>query len=245
MVIPDLSEIEGWSDLGEPIAWIELLRTLATGRADWRDPKAVAQAAGLAMDQAADMLAALDMVGWIDCDDDDEIAGLKVCLSCLGSDRLGVKITEAGPGEVPIWSRANYVPQTRIRRQPHQIPLEEVDPYPEIGDDDQVDLGCYEPADPRPGPAELVEAAEEAELAFRKASSVDPYPKLRPPRELYPSLILGINAQWQGPRLTGEGVCPGCLDKPLQPSVACVYDGCDRWGGVEKPVRSRLRRKPA
>jgi hypothetical protein len=246
VVIPELDEIEGACELASRIEWIELLRGLATGRADWRGPEAVARSAGIEAEKTADMLASLDSAGWIDCDADHP-AGLAVCLSTLGADRLGVKITEVGPGEVPVWSRANFAERTKVRKQPGQVYLSELpgaDPYPDPSDDDTEDPSWYDLPDKGPGPAELAGQAEDAERAWAEFQS-DPYPRLRPPMELKPSIILGTNAQWHGPRSTPPKVCPGCRNKPIASNVACVYESCDRWGGAEKPAPRKGRRQGA
>lgn len=215
-----------------------LLGVLATGVVTWVPVSELLHAAGITDPGAGlDTLASLNLAGWVEISEPDE-GELLICLSPLGGDRLGLSVIEQG-GQA-CWTDSPE-PETSWPRW-HG---------PEDGSEDPEDW-ITQVADPRPGPAELVEHAD-----WEASQPPDPYPDLAPPRgrpeDLFrprPTLILGAGVPWfavagvkhrtrreklptgltSRDQVLISAPCPGCGDQPLPPDATCVYPGCDRWG---------------
>lgn len=230
----DPSEIPG-AESAPAAVWHALLDALGTGEVLRRTVEAIASAAGLSPDLAADLLARLDAAGFVDVDDPGPGADgpPTACLSAYGALRLGRHAVESGDSY--RWADAPR-PGPRHRRQPLQVG------FPEAvldGEDLRgnrvngwsplIDPGAIDPAD----------AAERAEaMPPRPGAGRDPYPRLAPPGDpRRPTLLLGLRADWCEPRRLDDP-CPGCRGEPLPRHAYCLL--CDRWGldADNRPPRS-------
>jgi hypothetical protein len=214
--------------------WARMLAALSSGEPGWIRPADLADRAGLDPEAALDVLAELDGAGWIQCDPERD-GGPVVCLSPLGAAVLGLDLADRGDGL--MWAPAGTYRRPRLAPDPGTVHASALSA---AGDDDAPAFDA--PDDRQPDPADLAAAAEESERA-RARYRADPYPKIRPPMELKPTLILGLRPQWGDARGLADGeACPGCGGLPLPPHAACVYPGCDRWGSAER-THHRARRR--
>lgn len=187
-----------------PELWARILDALVGGPAAWQSPAELAAALGEDESRTTDLLAELDVAGWLAVWEFDD--SLVVTLSALGAGRLGVRLIETAEDRAPRWARADE-PEPGRPRARHVCTHQRA-----------ADLAFV--VDPRPTPDQ---SAERAEVAARIAA--DPEDD-RLPR---PTLLLGQGlSPWPGPGRDHSAPCPVCRSNPLRPHEYCLC--CDGWG---------------
>lgn len=194
-----------------PEFWRATLAALPRGALAWRTPAEVAEALGRDVEETTDVLAELDVAGWIEVWDRPE--GPAVTLSAWGAARLGVRLVEAGPDAAPRWQDVGDP-------EPPSAPARGVGRPAALADLDRI-------ADPLPPPDC---AAESAELAA--STDAGQAARVKPGRLPFPSLLLGSSYSnaWPEPRANAvlTSICDVCRARPLAPHEYCLC--CGRWG---------------
>lgn len=197
-------------EMSEPCRAVALA-LLGAGLA-WQTAEELALASGGDLDATADALARLDLDGWISVWDRPE--GPVVTFSPLGAERLGIRLVESGPGEVPRWaSRGDPEPPAppakHVARSARSAWLSDL-------------------IDPHASAERLAELAEAAGTpraegeASRGAAGTKSDPNGLP----RPTVLIGQgHTPWPGP---GTLACPVCSGRPLGSQMYCL--NCDRWG---------------
>lgn len=186
-----------------PETWLTLLRAIIAAPNAWPTPSQLAQDLGWELSATVDLLADLDVAGWVVVWDRDE--GPSVTLTSLAAERLGVHLVETGPEEEPRWWPVGD-PEPPAPRAKNVCAKE---------DSAQLDFVV----DPTPGPQDLAIAAEARSVPQVGVRGAWPRPKVLVGSGLIP---------WPGPRENADHVCPACGDQPLPPNAYCLR--CDRWG---------------
>ena len=218
-----------------PETWGRVIGALLGGAMAWRTPGEVAGALGWDDGAATDVLAELDVAGWLAVWEVE--GGPVVTLSPLGAGRLGVRLVEVGAAEVARWAKAGdpEPPRPRARHVCSRRRAAEMDFV----------------VDPYPTPDEAWEIAERgmrmAESPRESAHPADPHSAIRIPHPAlpYPTLLIGQGlTPWPGPGREPSAPCPACGERPLGHHAYCLC--CDRWGldgllagpGRARPPRS-------
>ena len=189
-----------------------VLRAITDAPVAWQTPEELASRLGFDPDQTNDLLADLDVEGWISAWEPE--GRMVVTLTTLGADRLKVHLVEYGGLGTLRWAGIGEPeppqPRSRIARG---------------GDSDLTFFDTI--ADPTPPPdiqAELAEIMPEVEVSAdgRPQFDLRDLPK--------PTILLGLGmAPW--PSHNGgesHGACPICGTRALHPKAYCLW--CDRWG---------------
>ncbi|MBX6315251.1 MAG: hypothetical protein IRY99_20420 [Isosphaeraceae bacterium] len=187
------------------------------GRAAWRTPEEVAGALGQGIEETMDVLADLDLAGWVAVWDRDD--GPVVTLTPWAAERLGLRLAEFGPDEVPRWIGAGDpgppLPRSHPARYATFISLE--------GGFDAEEMEIIDPA---PGPADAIEQGEGVGARIVGASQID---ALIDRGHIFPTRLLGLNlTPWPGWSQASAAACPVCGGGDLSPHTYCLY--CDHWG---------------
>ncbi len=189
-----------------------VVEALVAAPVAWQSAAELARATGLDVEETTDLLAALDANGWLAAW--ERQADVVVTLSVVAASRLGVRLVEFGPNEVPRWARPG---------DPEPPPPKAAGVF--RGERASA-LGLV--VDPAIAVELAAERAEEAALRRahapgpRGAPAVDRLPK--------PTGLLGTGlTPWPGPaQARRAAACPSCRSGPLAASSYCLY--CDRWG---------------
>ncbi len=192
---PILISNETLSDIGRVV-----LQALCEGPVAWRTPAELAADLGWDLDTTCDVLADLDVAGWIAVWERPD--ALVVTLTPLAAARLGVGLLATAPDTHPRWVRAGHFlppPASRRRSAPGRDRLEDV-------------------PDDQPAPDAFPDAPEGATRRRRDS------PWRRPVH------LIGLSrASWPGPQSRPRGTpCPVCGSNRLRPDAYCLW--CDRWG---------------
>ena len=177
----------------------------------WQSPAELASATGLDVEATTDLLATLDVGGWLaPWEREPDVV---VTLSVAAAAKLGVRLVESGRHESPRWASVGDpdppAPKaTGVFRDERAAWLERV-------------------VDPSASAEEAAERAEEvAERHARPPRSGGRFAPENPPT---PTLLVGFGlTPWPGPGDGRKASCPACGSKRLGPSSYCLY--CDRWG---------------
>ena len=81
-----------------------VVEALVAAPVAWQSPAELSRATGLDAEETADVLAALDVGGWLTAWERE--VDIVVTLSVAAASSLGVRLVEIGPEEVPRWARA-------------------------------------------------------------------------------------------------------------------------------------------
>jgi hypothetical protein len=198
-----------------PDNWQRLLHSIVAGPLGWQTPAQLAAQLGLDLDTTHDILAGLDLGGWLEPWETG--ATLYITLSPLAAERARVRLT-------PVRFESGAVSDSAM----HWISIDEPVSSPRArgcSDEDREYLDCF--IDPSPGPEAELEAAErDARIAERKLDAGDARWHHFLPR---PTILLGVGlTPWPGPRQHQGPDCPACGSKPISESAYCLI--CDRWG---------------
>ncbi len=186
-----------------PDNWKRMLSALADAPIAWVAPTVLADRLGLEPAVTEDLLADLDIAGWICVWDQED--GPTVTLTSWGASQLGLHLVEIGEEESPRWwpvgDPAPPAPRARqVFAKERSALLDFV-------------------VDPCPSPLEEAIAAE-ARTGLLTA------PERNWPR---PRLLVGSGlTPWPGPSADAKHNCPACGEMPLPAHAYCVR--CDRWG---------------
>ena len=153
----------------------DLVAAILAAPIAWQSPAELAGATGLGPEETTDLLAVLDDGGWLSAWERPD--GVVVTLSVAAASRLEVRLVESGPEETPRWAwRAEPEPPAPraqgVFRGERGATLELV-------------------VDPRPGPEQAAERAEEAAIRSvgpGRPAQADPRPRCSPGRR-----------SWSGP----------------------------------------------
>ncbi len=200
-----------------PDAWLTVINAVLDAPVAWRAPGEIASAIGRDSEETGDMLCELDLAGWLAIWHAEP--GPLVTLSALAAGRLGARLVEVGPGQVPRWARAG----------------EPDPPAPRAGHVCKAARGAALEFvhDPTPPPDVAAERGERAE-ARALAASGSPSFRHRPGDLPAPTVLIGLGlTPWPGPRRSDELACPACGGRALVPHAYCLY--CDRWG-LDRPA---------
>jgi hypothetical protein len=192
-----------------PDTWQKLLNTIVEGPLAWQTPVQIAARLGFDLDATHDILAGLDLGGWLE--PWEMGATLYITLSPLAAERARVRLTPVGFSEAMQWiSIDEPILSPRARG---------------CSDEDREYLDGF--VDPSPGPDVELEAAErDARIAERKLEAGDARWHHFLPR---PTILLGVGlTPWPGPRQHRGPDCPACGSRPISESSYCLI--CDRWG---------------
>jgi hypothetical protein len=182
-----------------------VVRALIGAPIAWQTPFELAAAMGLDLEATTDLLASLDVDGWLSPWERE--SDVVVTLSVAAAARLGVRLVESGQREAPRWSRIGEPepPAPRasgVFRDERAATLERV-------------------VDPSARPDEEVDARPTDAAGSRERCVLDGLPR--------PTLLVGLGmTPWPGPGDGRKASCPGCGSKRLGPTMYCLY--CDRWG---------------
>jgi hypothetical protein len=198
-----------------PDTWQKLLHTIVEGPLAWQTPVQLSARLGLDLDATYDILAGLDLGGWLE--PWEMGATLYITLSPLAAERARVRLT-------PVGFQSGAISDSAMR----WISIDEPVSSPRAkgcSDEDRVYLDGF--VDPAPGPDVELEAAErDARIAERKLDAGDARWHHFLPR---PTILLGVGlSPWPGPRQHKGPHCPACGSKPISESAYCLI--CDRWG---------------
>ena len=190
------------------------LGALVGGRSAWRGLEEVAGAIGREEGETTDLLAELDVDGWLAVwEFDDRVV---VTLSALGAERLGVRLIEPGEGREPRWAKLGD-PEPSPPRARNTCARERA-----------ADLAFA--VDPQPTPDLAAERAELAAIVAGDPAETDKLPR--------PSLLVGQGlTPWPGPSRAAEATCPACGSAPLPPHAYCLC--CDAWGLDGRVITAR------
>jgi hypothetical protein len=206
-----------------------VIEALVAAPIAWRSSSELASATGLGLEATADLLATLDVGGWLSAwERPDDVV---VTLSAEAAWKLDVRVVESGPGATPRWAG---------RSQPEPPP-------PRASGLFRGELAARleRVVDGQPGPVAEAERAEEA--AARSAAPVAPHSMVAADSLPRPSLLVGTGlSPWPGPGDGRKATCPACRSRRLGPSSYCLC--CDRWGldhliRGESPPRPGPRRE--
>ena len=202
-----------------PAIWQQILVAVVAGPLAWRTPAEVATCAGREVEETTDVLAELDVAGWVEVWDRDE--GPAVTLSPLAAARLLLRLVEGGPDQYPRWSRVGEVTPRAIR----------------CGASHRATRGdaLASALDTHPGP---LLAAMHNERAASPDVPPATDPGHAPPR---PTLLIGHGlSPWPGPARAARPPCPACAGLPLKPHMYCLC--CDGWGRdrPDAPARPKV-----
>jgi hypothetical protein len=204
-----------------PQSWKDVLLAMILGSVAWQTPADLADAIGNDPDATTDLLAELETSGWVEVWEQGE--GVFVTFSPLGAERLGVRLVEVGPEELPRWGFVGdpEPPPPRakgVAREARSAELLSV-------------------VDSSPDPVLAAEIAEQAANADQCPPGTVPFPR--------PTLLIGQGlTPWPGP-VDGDGApspCPACKGETLQPHMYCLY--CDRWG-LDHHLTQPVNRRPS
>lgn len=193
-----------------PAASMAIVRAMALGDVAWQDSSELAEVLGWSRDAVEDELATLDAAGWLEVWNRPDAPDPFVTFSPLGATRLGLRLIEVGPTELPRWAYPSepdppLLKARGVSSDPNGAALNSV-----------IDEG--------PGPAEL---AERADMRFAKSDETTAVNINALP---LPILLRGQSLTWHGPHQVERdgGKCPGCRSNPMGPREYCLC--CDRWG---------------
>ncbi len=193
----------------QPEIWGWIFETLVKGSKAWQGPAEVADGIGLDLDSTTDILADMNVAGWVDVWELEHC--LAVTLSSLAAERLGVRLEETGLDEEARWHSVG---------DPVPSPPRAKNVCSSIRGADWNFL-----IDPAVSPEEIAELAEEA-AEFHLTEEGPSLP--------FPMLLLGTNlTPWPGPDLELSETCPACGARPLPKHAYCLC--CDRWGFDDFP----------
>lgn len=190
-----------------PLSWQQVLGAVVSGPVAWRTPAEVATASGRCVEETTDLLAELDLAGWVQVWDLEE--GPAVTLSPLAAARLLLRLVEGGLDQHPRWSRVGEAPPRAIRGSAatRRTPGDAL-------------AGAL---DQHPGPLLSAIHNERAAALDDPAALAHGQP---PPR---PTLLIGHGlSPWPGPARANRPPCPACGGNPLKPYMYCLC--CDGWG---------------
>ncbi|WZO97997.1 hypothetical protein EP7_005049 [Isosphaeraceae bacterium EP7] len=199
-----------------PESCAPLIDALIRSSRAWQTPREVASATGLEVEQTTDLLADLDLAGWLDVWECDPRQGPVVTLTAAAAEIMGVRLVEVGFDEVPRWIRQGdpepSPPRARgvfVSHRAAQL--------------DQL-------FDQAPTPDEAAELAEEATRQAAHAVTLAPSAAAKNLDRLpHPTLLIGEGlSPFPGPMPTPPPVCPACAGRELDPHEYCLV--CDSWG---------------
>ncbi|MEO6808214.1 MAG: hypothetical protein ABI353_03780 [Isosphaeraceae bacterium] len=190
-----------------PKSWKDIFEAIIRGPVAWQALTDLAKAIGSDLDVTSDLLAELETSGWIEVWEQSDV--LAVTLSPLGSARLGVRLIEVGPEELPRWGFVGdpEPPAPRAKGVAREARAAEL----------------LSVVDTSPGPVLAAEIAELAATATQRAPGSVHFPR--------PTLLIGQGlSPWPGPTChnTEAPLCLACKGASLQAHMYCLY--CDRWG---------------
>ncbi|HEU5117065.1 MAG TPA: helix-turn-helix domain-containing protein [Isosphaeraceae bacterium] len=190
-------------------SWLAVLHALTRGPSAWVTPVDLALQLGEGESTVTDLLADLDVAGWICVWERED--GLAVMLTSWAAHQLGVRLEELGGGLQYRWVDAgNPEPSVfRARNVTRSDALENLDLV----------------FDPHPTPDEALEALD---FALWNLQDSAPRRDLDAGRVPAPTHLLGESTMpWPGPS-ESPGPCPICQERSLDPQEYCLL--CDRWG---------------
>ncbi len=188
---------------------IAVLHALRRGLSAWVTPADLALQVGQDESTLTDLLADLDVAGWICVWERED--GLAVMLTNWAARQLGVRLEEVGGGLQYRWVDAgNPEPSVfRARNVTRADALENLDLV----------------FDPHPTPDEALEALDFALWNLQNPASRRDLDAGRVPA---PTHLLGESTiPWPGPSPVPVQ-CPICQERSLEPQEYCLH--CDRWG---------------
>ncbi len=192
-----------------PANSLAVVRAMALGEVAWQDADELAEVLGWTINEVQDELATLDVAGWLHVWNRPESPAPFVTFSPLGASRLGLRLIEVGPTEIPRWA-------SPAELDPPLLKARGVSADPRGGSLESI-------VDDRPGPYELAERADVRlpGLPGTGTLNINALP--------LPIMLRGQSLSWQGPHMVEKlGKCPGCRSRPLGPREYCLC--CDRWG---------------
>lgn len=199
-----------------PESWRTILGALAAAPAAWQAPEEIAKRLNWDSDKTIDLLAELDVEGWVDVWERPD--GVVVTLSPWGAARLRLQLAEFGQRYEPRWVSESEPALAGPRARRPAATTE-----------------AWEwRSDKYPLPDECAVLGERADQYSARPFAI---PRNRDfPR---PTVLVGLSTiPWPGPGSNIGRTCPVCGGRPLTPSSYCLY--CDRWG-LDSAVKSRRK----
>ncbi len=193
-----------------PPSSLAIVRAMALGEVAWQDAYEIAEVLGWSLDSVQDEIAILDDQGWLEVWERPDAPTPFVTFSPLGATRLGLRLIEVGPTELPRWAYPSEPDPPLLKAKGVSI--------------DPLAAGLVNVIDDTPGPHELSERSDTRLLKVAPDASpvnINALP--------LPIFFRGQNQTWHGAhRADARHRCPGCRCHPLGPREYCLV--CDRWG---------------
>ena len=193
-----------------PASGLAIVRAMALGELAWQDASELAEVLGWSLDRVQDELAILEDAGWLEIWDRPSAPAPFVTFSPLGATRLGLRLIEVGPTELPRWAYPDEPDPPLLKAKGVSV------------DPRGADLSSV--VDDGPGPGELAERSDA--FSFNVPPGVGKVDINALPLPLF---FRGLSLTWHGSHnVQGRAKCPACRCNPLGPREYCLL--CDRWG---------------